>query len=217
MKRRDSGLSLAMFLVVVAVVGVSGGRLQRFFRHHLHLVRRRGHDHPTGQGSTLTTVGSTASTGISTDTSVAAGNVTSGTTTPTVQADGLASPAQSVAEVLGPSVVNIKVTDTYSVSDSFGFGPAQSQPYAAEGSGVIYRSDGMIITNNHVVTNEYTGNPVATIKVTLATGEELDATLVGRDPLTDLAIIKVKTDKQLVAAQFVGVLPAGRGIRRGHR
>ena len=51
------------------------------------------------------------------------------------------------------------------------------------------------------------GTPVKTIKVTLATGEELDATLVGRDPLTDLALIKVKTDKQLVPAQFVGVLP----------
>jgi S1-C subfamily serine protease len=112
-----------------------------------------------------------------------------------------------VAEVLGPSVVNIKVTDTYTVSDQFGFGQPQSQPYGAEGSGVIYRSDGMIITNNHVVTNDYTGNPVATIKVTLATGEELDATLVGRDPLTDLAVIKVKSDKQLVVAQFVGTLP----------
>jgi S1-C subfamily serine protease len=66
----------------------------------------------------------------------------------------------------------------------------------------------MIITNNHVVTDENTGNPVSTIKVTLATGEQLDATIVGRDPLTDLAVIKVKTDKTLPVAQFVGTLPA---------
>jgi len=156
---------------------------------------------PAGQGSTVTTAGGISST----DTTEAAGNSTSGTTTPTVKADGLGSPALSVAEVLGPSVVNIKVSDTISMGG--GFGQQRSQPYAAEGSGVIYRSDGMIITNNHVVTNDYTGDPVATIQVTLATGEELDATLVGQDPLTDLAVIKVNADMELPVAQFVGEMP----------
>ena len=61
------------------------------------------------------------------------------------------SPAQDVAKVLGPSVVNIKV--------AWG-----QQQYSAEGSGVIYRADGMIITNNHVVTDENTGNAVSAIK-----------------------------------------------------
>ncbi len=161
----------------------------------------------SGQGS-LTTIGSgQATTGNAGDTSTTAGgNGTSGTTTPTVQAQGSESPAASVAKVLGPSVVNIKVTGTTSFTSGFGFGPQQQQ-YSAEGSGVIYRSDGMIITNNHVVTDEYTGDPVDTIKVTLATGEELDATIVGRDPLTDLAVIKADTNKQLPVAQFVGTLP----------
>jgi serine protease Do len=163
------------------------------------------------QGSSLTTAGTTASSSTDTTagTSTSSGNATSGTTTATVKAQGSASPAESVAQVLGPSVVNIKVTGTTTGGGlgQFGFGQ-ESQPYSAEGSGVIYRSDGMIITNNHVVTDEYSGNPVDTIKVTLATGEQLDATIVGRDPLTDLAVIKVKTDKQLPAAQFVGTLPA---------
>ena len=58
---------------------------------------------------------------------------------------------------------------------------------------------------------------MSTIKVTLATGEQLDATIVGRDPLTDLAVIKVKTDKQLPVRQVRGHA-AGRGrVRRGHR
>jgi S1-C subfamily serine protease len=166
-----------------------------------------------GQGSSLTTAGGTTSATDATGSSTAStgsGNATSGTTTPTVKAQGDASPAESVAQVLGPSVVNVKVTGTTSVDNGFGqFGaPQQSQQYTAEGSGVIYRSDGMIITNNHVVTDENTGNPVSTIKVTLATGEQLDATIVGRDPLTDLAVIKVKTDKTLPVAQFVGTLPA---------
>jgi serine protease Do len=104
------------------------------------------------------------------------------------------SPAQDVAKVLGPSVVNIKVGD--------------GQRYSAEGSGVIYRADGLIITNNHVVTDESTGQSVSAIKVTLATGEQLDGTLVGRDPSTEIAVIKVNPGRDLPAATFVKDLPA---------
>jgi S1-C subfamily serine protease len=104
------------------------------------------------------------------------------------------SPAESVAKILGPSVVNIKV----------GYG----QQYSAEGSGVIYRADGMIITNNHVVTDESSGNTVSSIKVTLATGEQLDGTLVGHDPSTEIAVIKVNAGHDLPAATFVKDLPA---------
>jgi serine protease Do len=104
-----------------------------------------------------------------------------------------ASPAQDVAKVLGPSVVNIKV--------------AWGSSGGAEGSGVIYRADGMIITNNHVVTDESTGNAVSAIKVTLATGEQLDGTLIGRDPTTEIAVIKVNASRDLPAAKFVGQLP----------
>ena len=65
----------------------------------------------------------------------------------------------------------------------------------------------MIITNNHVVTNEYTNEAVSDITVTLTTGEELPATIVGRDPLTDLAVIKVNSVKPLPAATFVTDMP----------
>jgi S1-C subfamily serine protease len=99
-----------------------------------------------------------------------------------------------VAKVLGPSVVNIKV----------GYG----QQYLGEGSGVVYRADGMIITNNHVVTDQNTGQPVSAIKVTLATGEQLDGTLVGHDPSTEIAVIKVDAGHDLPAATFVKDLPA---------
>ena len=109
-------------------------------------------------------------------------------------AQASASPAQDVARVLGPSVVNIKV--------AWG-----QQQYSAEGSGVIYRADGMIITNNHVVTDESTGNAVSAIKVTLATGEQLDGTLVGRDATTEIAVIKVNAGRDLPAAKFAGQLP----------
>ena len=104
--------------------------------------------------------------------------------------DASASPAQAVATELSPSVVNIAVSGT-----------TQGQQYAGEGSGVIYSSDGTIITNNHVVTDT-SGDPVGSMKVTLATGEKLPATILGRDPLTDLAVIKVDADMDLPAAAF---------------
>jgi len=109
--------------------------------------------------------------------------------------DGLASPAQEVATKLGPSVVNIAISGT-----------SQGRQYAGEGSGVIYTKDGMILTNNHVVTDD-TGNVVQNIEVTLATGERLPATVVGRDPLTDLAVITVDAGNGLPAATFNTDLP----------
>jgi len=79
-----------------------------------------------------------------------------------------------VAEAVTPSVVRINV------SGQAAFGEA------ALGSGVIYRSDGYIITNNHVI------EPGGAIEVRLANGDRLEATLVGTDPLNDLAVLKVE-------------------------
>ena len=64
------------------------------------------------------------------------------------------------------------------------------------GSGFIINGTGYIVTNNHVVEG------ATEIKVTLATKEEFDATLVGRDPKTDLALIKVKSPKPLPTVPF---------------
>jgi serine protease DegQ len=68
------------------------------------------------------------------------------------------------------------------------------------GSGIIYSADGHIVTNNHVVASgtQYT--------VAFASGEQVPATLVGTDPQTDVAVLKV--DKTgLPAAQFEQNLP----------
>ena len=53
------------------------------------------------------------------------------------------------------------------------------------GSGVILQSDGYILTNNHVVA------AARELRVTFASGKRAQATIVGTDPLTDLAVIKV--------------------------
>ena len=104
-----------------------------------------------------------------------------------------------MAAKLGPSVVNIAISGT----SQGGFGP---QEYAGEGSGVIYTADGMILTNNHVVTDD-AGDPVDKIEVTLATGEKLPGTIVGTDPLTDLAVIKINAGMDLPTAVFLNSPP----------
>ncbi|MFN8292197.1 MAG: Do family serine endopeptidase [Chitinophagales bacterium] len=68
----------------------------------------------------------------------------------------------------------------------YGPNPYQSQPKVATGSGVIVNESGYIVTNNHVVEN------ADEIDVTLHNNKNYKAKLVGRDPDTDLALIKIE-------------------------
>lgn len=61
------------------------------------------------------------------------------------------------------------------------------------GSGVIVSSDGYILTNNHVVSDER-GNDADEVLVRLSTGEEYPAEIIGRDPNTDIAVLKVEAE-----------------------
>ena len=64
------------------------------------------------------------------------------------------------------------------------------------GSGFIIDRDGYIVTNNHVIEG------ADQIRVKLADGQEFDAKLVGRDPKTDLALIKIAASKDLVPLEM---------------
>ncbi|HQU74760.1 MAG TPA: trypsin-like peptidase domain-containing protein, partial [Calditrichia bacterium] len=68
--------------------------------------------------------------------------------------------------------------------------PRNSQPQKQTGlgSGVVVRENGIILTNNHVI------DGADEIKVRFADGKELEATLKGRDPKTDLAVLQVEAD-----------------------
>lgn len=116
----------------------------------------------------------------------------------------------TVAHAVTPAVVQIQVTSTPKAVNvpngqnppdnmfKFFFGPdfpfhnfnmpsPEPSPEHALGSGVIVSPDGYIITNNHVVQDaDHDG-----IKVTLLDKRTFDAKLIGRDPTTDIAVIKI--------------------------
>ena len=81
-----------------------------------------------------------------------------------------------------------------------GRGLPQMKPQARKatsmGSGFIIDKSGLIVTNNHVV------DGATKIKVKLPDGRTFDATLVGTDPATDVALLRVKTDKPLPTVEF---------------
>ncbi len=74
--------------------------------------------------------------------------------------------------------------------------PSQEIVPEGHGSGVIIRPDGYILTNNHVIAN------ATTISVTLSDGRQFPAKVVGRDPKTDLAVIKIPANR-LPSAVFL--------------
>lgn len=95
-----------------------------------------------------------------------------------------------VAAKASPSVVEIVTEVTSTQYGMFG-GTYTSQ---AAGSGVIISKDGYIITNNHVVED------ANSITVTTYDNKQYNATLVGTDPASDIAVIKIDTDEELSAA-----------------
>lgn len=109
-----------------------------------------------------------------------------------------------LAKALGPTVVHVKVTKVERVS-AFPFrwpeGLRGNMPQLPErfnrqgaGSGVIVGRDGYILTNNHVVEG------ATEVTVTLTDKEEYTARIVGRDPKTDLAVLKIDAKTPLAVA-----------------
>jgi putative serine protease PepD len=92
---------------------------------------------------------------------------------PVVQADASAPNWSVTADAVSPSVVAITV---------------ESGQGGGQGSGVIFDTKGHILTNNHVVAAGGTGSKIS---VTLNDKRTYDATVVGTDPSTDLAVIKL--------------------------
>ena len=76
--------------------------------------------------------------------------------------------------------------DRQGQGQGFQRGPGQGRNAEAQGSGFFVSADGVIVTNNHVV------EKASEVQVVMDDGRTLDATVVGTDPKTDLAVLKVK-------------------------
>lgn len=97
----------------------------------------------------------------------------------------------AAAEAITSSVVNIKAVTTGGSDNIWNEGAAG----ASTGSGVIISNDGYIVTNNHVVAE------ASDIQVTLDDKREFNAKIIGTDPSTDLAVLKIEAAR-LVPARF---------------
>ena len=75
-------------------------------------------------------------------------------------------------------------------NDFFNFGPTIIPEQKASGSGVIISDDGYIVTNNHVISDGGTG-VAAEINVTLHNKKTYKARIIGRDPSSDIAVLKI--------------------------
>jgi serine protease Do len=113
-----------------------------------------------------------------------------------VHAEGLSNAFRNVAEAIRPSVVSISTRQVQSrpqlppgfprfYEDFFG-GRGGSQEETGMGSGVIVRPDGYILTNNHVVEG------ADELRVELSDGRIVEGKIVGTDPQTDLAVVKIE-------------------------
>jgi len=106
-------------------------------------------------------------------------------------AEELRGAVETAAAAVTPSLVRIHVVE----ADYWSGRETKSE---AVGSGVIFTPEGHVITNHHVAGN------AKQLLCTMADKEEIDAELVGTDPLTDISVLKLRPDKprQFPAAKF---------------
>ncbi|MFZ5988285.1 MAG: S1C family serine protease [Bacillota bacterium] len=118
--------------------------------------------------------------------------------------ENASSPVVAIAEKVGPAVVGISINSKV-VDDFFFFAPRDAQ---SQGSGIIIRSDGYIMTNNHVIeqalvrgTNDIDRNSKIEVILPSDKSKTYPAKVIGRDERTDLAVLKIESNN-LPAVEF---------------
>jgi len=119
---------------------------------------------------------------------------------PTTVSAARRTPIVTVAHDVGPAVVNIQTESTIrrreiDPFDPFGFFGGRDRSYSSQslGSGFVWSSEGIIVTNNHVVEG------ASRITVNFSDGTQLAAKLIGVDPDSDVAVLRVDARNLLAA------------------
>lgn len=181
--RKKRGLTLTKVAVTAAVAGLLGGG-----------VAYGGINYLSNSGLN--------------DTAVPAGtNKTGNTKTSNVTVNVNSQSTKAFNSVKGAmvSVINLqKQSSNNTLGELFGQSSSSSSSKssleeASEGSGVVYKKDGntaYIVTNNHVVSGS------SALRVVTSSGKQLQAKLVGKDSVTDLAVLKVNGSSLKTVASF---------------
>ena len=133
---------------------------------------------------------------------------------PETQPTGIPTSFADLSERVAPAVVSIQTTGTVDLGQQpalppgfeefFGGSPFDphggGRPHksSGEGSGFVISEDGFVVTNNHVVEN------MDKITVRFLDGKELEAKVIGRDPKTDIALLKVDPKGKTLATIALG-------------
>nr|WP_186811302.1 trypsin-like peptidase domain-containing protein [Levilactobacillus spicheri] len=181
--RKKRGLTLTKVAVTAAVAGLLGGGVAYGGLNYL------------------------SNSGLN-DTAVPAGtNKTGNTKTSNVTVNVNSQSTKAFNSVKGAmvSVINLqKQSSNNTLGELFGQSSSSSSSKssleeASEGSGVVYKKDGntaYIVTNNHVVSGS------SALRVVTSSGKQLQAKLVGKDSVTDLAVLKVNGSSLKTVASF---------------
>ena len=93
-------------------------------------------------------------------------------------------------------VKNTTISQGYTSYEDLFFGRSRGRTQVGTGSGVIISSDGYIVTNNHVIQG------AQSIEVTTNNNKTYNAELIGSDPTTDIALLKIQTNESLNYTTF---------------
>lgn len=196
-KRRVAG-SIALILVTAIISSyVVGSVLLNRFNNEIEDIKKQALNtivsaQEVSENSSASKTGYTSSEDQKTSSAV-------NTDTP-ASATALAkgSDVTAIAKQAGPSIVGIRMTVGSTRKNRYGVLNSQ----VSEGSGIIIRQDGYIMTNYHVVSNADPKNSLSSytvLEVFLPDGREAKAAFIGGDSETDLAVIKIDLTKLPVA------------------
>jgi putative serine protease PepD len=138
-----------------------------------------------GGVAALVIAGCGSSTSHTVTQTVTSAGESSSNTEPAAFSSGGGMTINQIFKKAGPGVVDIVVSAPASGSSGSLFGGGSSSQQEDEGAGVVYNTNGYVLTDQHVVAN------ATSIKVTFQDGYVASAKLVGTDPSTDVGVIKV--------------------------